>query len=248
MRRSALALGPGTYDASGMSTGQRMLSVLDRLRRRPPGDAELVQALRAGDERAFERLVARHSPSLLRVARMYVPSAAVAEEVVQETWIGVLNGIDGFEARSSLRTWVFRIMINVAKTRGQREARSIPFSSVAGAAPGEPSVDPDRFLGADDPANPNGWSLGPTSWPTPERKLLEGETLRVILGAIDLLPPAQREVISLRDVEGWTSQEVCNALDLTETNQRVLLHRARTKVRAALERHFDAMEPTGDTG
>jgi RNA polymerase sigma-70 factor (ECF subfamily) len=223
-----------------------MLSVLDRLRRRQTGDAELVEALRAGDERAFERLVARHTPALLRVARMYVSSAAVAEEVVQETWLGVLTGIDGFESRSSLRTWVFRIMVNIAKSRGQREARSIPFSSVAGSDPGEPSVDPERFLGADDPGNPNGWSLGPTSWPTPERRLLEGETLRVILGAIELLSPSQREVVVLRDIEGWSSQEVCNALDLTETNQRVLLHRGRSHVRAALERHFDAVETTVD--
>jgi len=224
-----------------------MLSALGRLRR--PGsesDGELVEALRAGDEAAFERLVVRYTPTLLRVARMYVPSAAVAEEVVQETWIGVLNGIAGFEGRSSLRTWIFRILVNVAKTRGQREARSIPFSSVAGADPSEPAVDPDRFFGADHPQNAGGWSLGPTAWPTPEQRLLEGEALAVIVEAIERLAPAQREVITLRDIEGWTSEEVRNALDLTETNQRVLLHRARSKVRAALETYFKAMEPTAD--
>jgi RNA polymerase sigma-70 factor, ECF subfamily len=231
-----------------MSAGQRMLSVLGRVRRRRhEDDSELVVALRSGDEQAFERLAMRHTPSLLRVARMYVSSAAVADEVVQETWLAVLGGIDGFEGRSSLRVWIFAIMVNIAKSRGQREARSIPFSSLTSPDPGEPSVDPDRFLPPDHHKRPDGWSLAPTDWPTPERRLLEGETLQVILKAIETLPPAQREVITLRDLEGWSSQEACNALALTETNQRVLLHRARSKVRAALERYFDAVEPTEET-
>jgi RNA polymerase sigma-70 factor, ECF subfamily len=189
------------------------------------------------------RLVDEYGPMLLRVARMYVPSAAVAEEVVQETWIGVLNGIDRFEGRSSLKTWIFRILANIAKTRGERERRSVPFSSAARAAAAEPSVDPDRFLPAGD-ERARAWAIGPIPWPGPEESLLSGETREVILDAIEKLPPGQREVITLRDVDGWTSEEVRNALELSETNQRVLLHRARSKVRGAIERHLNPMEST----
>jgi RNA polymerase sigma-70 factor (ECF subfamily) len=206
-------------------------------------DRELVEALRRGDEAAFMRVVNAYGPALLRVARMYVPSGAVAEEVVQETWIGVLNGIDRFEGRSSLKTWIFRILTNIAKTRGQRERRSVPFSSAAGAAAGEPAVDPDRFLPSGD-ERARAWAIGPTPWPDPEESLLSGETREEILEAIDHLPPAQREVITLRDVEGWSSEEVRNAMEISETNQRVLLHRARSKVRGAIERHLNAMEQT----
>jgi RNA polymerase sigma-70 factor (ECF subfamily) len=199
----------------------------------------LVDALRRGEEGAFATLIADHTPMLVRVARMYVATDAVAEEVVQETWLGVLKGIDRFEGRASLRTWIFRILVNIAKTRGVREARSIPFSSVA--TPGdEPSVDPDRFLESGD----GGWALAPVSWQTPEESLLAGETRDLILEAIAMLPPAQREVITLRDIQGWSSEEVRNALEVTETNQRVLLHRARSKVRGAIERYLNAMEPT----
>ena len=208
-----------------------------------PGDRELVAALRRGDEAAFMRLVDEYGPALLRLARMYVPSAAVAEEVVQETWIAVLNGIVRFEGRSSLKTWIFRILANIAKTRGARERRSVPFSSAARAASEEPSVDPDRFLGAGD-ERARAWALGPVPWPGPEESLLAGETRDVILAAIEKLPPAQREVITLRDVDGWSSEEVRNALDLTETNQRVLLHRARSKVRGAIEQHLKTTETT----
>jgi RNA polymerase sigma-70 factor (ECF subfamily) len=204
-------------------------------------DRELVAALRRGDEAAFMELVEELSPTLLRVARMYVPSAAVAEEVVQETWIGVLNGIDRFEGRSSVKTWIFRILTNIAKTRGERERRSVPFSSAARAAADERSVDPDRFLPADD-ERARAWALGPVPWPGPEESLLSGETVDVILAAIEKLPPAQREVITLRDVDGWSSQEVRNALEISETNQRVLLHRARSKVRGAIEQHLNPME------
>jgi RNA polymerase sigma-70 factor, ECF subfamily len=189
------------------------------------------------------RLVDEYGPMLLRVARMYVPSTAVAEEVVQETWIGVLNGIDRFEGRSSLKTWIFRILANIAKTRGERERRSVPFSSAARAAAAEPSVDPDRFLPAGD-ERARAWAIGPIPWPGPEESLLSGETREVILDAIEKLPPGQREVITLRDVDGWTSEEVRNALELSETNQRVLLHRARSKVRGAIERHLNPMEST----
>jgi RNA polymerase sigma-70 factor (ECF subfamily) len=206
-------------------------------------DRDLVAALKRGDEAAFMWLVDEYGAALLRVARMYVPSAAVAEEVVQETWIGVLKGIDRFEARSSLKTWIFRILTNIAKTRGERERRSVPFSSAAGATADEPSVDPDRFLPAGD-ERARAWALGPVPWPGPEESLLSGETRKVILQAIDQLPPSQREVITLRDVEGWSSEDVRNAMEITETNQRVLLHRARSKVRGAIERHLNAMEPT----
>jgi RNA polymerase sigma-70 factor (ECF subfamily) len=206
-------------------------------------DRELVAALKRGDEAAFMELVQELGPTLLRVARMYVASAAVAEEVVQETWIGVLNGIDRFEGRSSVKTWIFRILTNIAKTRGERERRSVPFSSAARAAADEPSVDPDRFLPAGD-ERARAWALGPVPWPGPEESLLSGETLNVILAAIEKLPPAQREVITLRDVDGWSSEEVRNALEISETNQRVLLHRARSKVRGAIEQYLNPMEST----
>jgi RNA polymerase sigma-70 factor, ECF subfamily len=212
--------------------------------RAPDQDAHLLAALRAGDEEAFAALVTRYHASLKRVARAYVSTDAVAEEVVQDTWIGVLKGIDRFEGRSSLKTWIFRILANIAKTRGERERRSIPFSSAAGAvAAGEPAVDPDRFLPAG-AERARAWALGPIPWPGPEESLLSGETRQVILEAIEKLPPAQREVITLRDVEGWSSEEVRNALELSETNQRVLLHRARSKVRGTIEQYLNAMEPT----
>jgi RNA polymerase sigma-70 factor (ECF subfamily) len=205
-------------------------------------DRELVQALRAGDERAFMRLVDMYSSALLRVAMMYVSSRAVAEDVVQDTWVGVLRGIDSFEGRSSLKTWIFKILVNTARTKGRREARSIPFSSAAPADSGEPSVDPDRFLPGDHAGRPGGWAVGPAEWETPEERLLAGETLGVIEEAIAELPPAQREVITMRDLEGWPARDVCNALEISDTNQRVLLHRARSKVRMALERYFGAVQ------
>jgi RNA polymerase sigma-70 factor (ECF subfamily) len=208
-----------------------------------PSDAHLVAALRGRDEAAFGLLIDKYNPMLLRVATMYVSSRAVAEEVVQETWVGVLNGIERFEGRSSLKTWIFRILVNTAKTRGEREGRSIPFSSSPRVAPGEPSVEPERFF-PDGHVKAGDWSIGPTGWETPEERLLAGESRDVILRTIESLPPAQREVITLRDLQGWASDEVCNALEITETNQRVLLHRGRTKVRAALERYYGATEPT----
>jgi RNA polymerase sigma-70 factor (ECF subfamily) len=200
-------------------------------------DLALVEALRAGDETAFMMLVERYQPAMLRIALMYVSTRAVAEDVVQDAWVGVLKGLDGFEGRSSLRTWIFRILVNTAKTRGQREARSVPFSSVWAADPEvEPSVDPDRFLSLGQPGSPGRWAEPPTGWAsTPEERLLSKETLAEVSRAIDALPPNQREVITMRDVLGWTSVDVRNALDISETNQRVLLHRARAKVRRALE-------------
>jgi RNA polymerase sigma-70 factor (ECF subfamily) len=197
-------------------------------------DAQLVEALRGGDERVFEQLTREYSASLLRVAQIYVASRAVAEEVVQETWIGVLNGLERFESRSTLKTWIFRILTNIAKTRAQREGRTLPFSALErpGAVP-EPAVDPERFLPPEHDRWPGHWSSRPEPWP--EERLVAAETRGVLERAIDELPPGQRAVISLRDLEGWSSAETCNALGLTETNQRVLLHRARSKVRQALE-------------
>ena len=206
-------------------------------------DADLVAALRRGEEAAFAELIDRHSPAMVRVAQSYVPSRAVAEEVVQETWIAVMRGIEGFEGRSSLKTWIFRILANVAMRRGERESRSVPFSALAAAEDtGEPSVDPDRFLPADHELFPGHWAVMPARWPTPEEGLLAGETRDVIARAIEELPKAQRTVIALRDVEGWSSEEVCEALEITAGNQRVLLHRARATVRTAIEEYFDAVE------
>jgi RNA polymerase sigma-70 factor (ECF subfamily) len=200
-------------------------------------DHELVQGLREGDEAAFVELIDRYGATMLRVAQMYVRDRATAEEVVQETWLAVLNGIDRFEERSSLKTWLFRILTNRAKTRGERDGRMVPFSSLAGANPeaDEPSVDPDRFLGPDSP-HPGAWAAPPVGWP--QERLLERETLGVIEMAIDMLPDAQREVILLRDVDGWEPMEVSDVLGITDGNQRVLLHRARSKVRAALEEYL----------
>jgi RNA polymerase sigma-70 factor (ECF subfamily) len=201
-----------------------------------PQDAKLVEGLRAGDEAAFATLMREYGAGMLRVAQMFVSSRAVAEEVVQEAWLGVLKGIGRFEGRSSLKTWLFRIVANTAKTRGMREARSIPFSALAGEGEDEPSVDPDRFLG-DGERFPGHWGAPLQEW-APEGQLLAQEALDVIEREIEQLPAAQRAVITLRDVQGFTSDEVCNALDLTETNQRVLLHRARSKVRRALEEYM----------
>ncbi len=177
---------------------------------------------------------------MLAVARGYVRGTAVAEEVVQEAWLGVLRGLDRFEGRSSLKTWILRIVANTAMTRGVREARSVPFSAL-GAGDDEPAVDPDRFQGPDGP-HPGHWLAGaaPSDWTQlPEDVLDRRETLGVVTAAVAELPEAQRTVIALRDIHGYSSEEVCEALDVTPGNQRVLLHRARSQVRRALERHLD---------
>jgi RNA polymerase sigma-70 factor (ECF subfamily) len=208
-------------------------------------DAELLVRLRAGDEDAFMTLVDKYGPLMLRIALTHVRSRAVAEEVVQESWLGVLQGLDRFEGRSSLKTWILRIVANRARTRGEREARSVPLSSLGPeAGEDEPAVDPERFLGPEHPMYPGGWAIPPHSWARmPEEKLLAGETLQQVRAAIAKLPPRQQEVIVLRDVEGWEPEEVSQALDLTPGNQRVLLHRARSKVRADLEHYFEGVEP-----
>jgi RNA polymerase sigma-70 factor, ECF subfamily len=202
----------------------------------PEREAELVESLRAGDETAFAALVDHYHASLVRLARMYVRERSVAEEVAQETWLAVISGIDGFEARSSLKTWLFRILTNRAKTRGERERRSVPFSSIGEAD--EPSVEPERFRPESD-QYPGGWKELPRPWEgDPEERLLADETRRLILATIEELPRVQRAVITLRDIEGFDAEDVCNVLELSDTNQRVLLHRARSKVRRALEEYL----------
>jgi RNA polymerase sigma-70 factor (ECF subfamily) len=202
-------------------------------------DAAVLERLRAGDEDAFLRLVGRYSSSMLHVARMYVPSQAVAEEVVQETWLAVLTGLERFEGRSALRLWLFRILVNRARTRGAGERRTIPFAALAGpeAAAEGPAVDPERFLGADH--GRGHWMSSPERWDeSPERSLQSQETLDVARVAVGRLPPMQRLVITMRDLEGWPSKDVRDALHISATNQRVLLHRARCQVRGALEAYF----------
>ncbi len=201
-------------------------------------ERRLVDALRAGDESAFTTLVQEYGPAMLRVARMFVSSRAVAEEVVQEAWVGVLKGIGRFEGRSSLKTWIFRILTNTAKTRAVREGRSVPFSSLAGEDEEGGAVNADRFLG-DDTRFPGHWAAPPQRWEAaPEGRLLAAETLEVLEREIAKLPANQAVVVTMRDVEGFDADEVCNALDISETNQRVLLHRARTKLRRALEEYM----------
>jgi RNA polymerase sigma-70 factor (ECF subfamily) len=169
-----------------------------------------------------------------------VPSRAVAEEVVQDTWEAVLKGIDRFQGRSSLRTWVVSILLNTARTKGERERRILPFSLLRRRdeeGRDEPSVPPGRFQDRDG-EHPGGWARPPVEWESPERKLESDATRQVMLEAIAGLPPRQRDAITLRDILGWSAAEACNALGISETNQRVLLHRARSKVRSALEAHF----------
>ena len=199
----------------------------------------LVAALRRGDEAAFVELVRLYGASLLRLARTFVRDKAVAEEVVQETWLAVLNGIDRFEGRSSLKTWIFQILSNRAKTRAVRERRSAPFSALAADGDDdEAAVDADRFRG-DGHRWAGHWAAAPSDWShLPEQRLLGRETLEYVNAAIEMLPPRQADVIVLRDVEGWSPEEVCAALGITDGNQRILLHRARSKVRAALEQYL----------
>jgi RNA polymerase sigma-70 factor, ECF subfamily len=192
-----------------------------------------LEALRRGDEPAFLRLVNTHHSALVRLALVYAPSQEVAEECVQETWIAVLRGLDGFEGRSSLRTWICRILVNIARRRAAAEHRELPFSSLSDAGP---AVDPERFFRSG--PNAGHWASPPRAWSVPEQEALSRELRVVVAEAIAALPPNQRVVITLRDVEGWESAEVSALLEIEPGNQRVLLHRARSRVRAALERYL----------
>jgi len=220
--------------------------VLDDSGENESADADLVAALQRRDESVFATVVRRYHGPLLRLALAHHPSRAVAEEIVQEAWLAVVQGIDRFERRSSFKTWLFRILVNRARTRAEREGRTVPFSSLVSDVESEdgPAVPADRFVPADHPewAQWAGhWMVAPKSWgESPERALIARESRALIEAAIAALPAGQRQVITLRDVEGWPSEEVCNVLQISETNQRVLLHRARSRVRAALERYFDA--------
>ena len=203
-------------------------------------DETLLKALQEGDERAFSELVDGWSGMMLHLARSHVGSRAVAEEVVQEAWLTAIRSLDRYERRSSLRTWVLGIVVNLARSRARAERRSVAMPLDSGG----PVVDSSRFLGADHPRWPHHWAVEPVAWRTPEDELLALETRRVIVDAVDALPASQREVLVLRDLEGLTGAETCNILGLTDTHQRVLLHRARSRVRNALVRYFAATETT----
>ena len=210
-------------------------------------DAALVEALKNGDQEAFAGLVDELTPALMRLAMAHVPSRAIAEDVVQDTWLGVIKGIDRFEGRSALRTWIFQILLNIARTRGKREQRSLPFSSLRRRAQegrDEPAVDADRFQGRDG-QRPGWWARPPSEWEGVDARIENDELRDRLLEAIADLPPRQRDVIVLRDIQGYSAEEACNILDLTETNQRVLLHRARAMARAALEALFDEEQAVG---
>ena len=201
-------------------------------------DTQLIAALRAGEESAFVLLIDRYHAGMVRIAQGFVRDAAVAEEVVQEAWLGVLRGLDRFEARSSLKRWISSILINGAKTRATRERRSIPFSALwddPGAEPFEPSVEPERFR-PEDSARAGGWVSFPHGWnAAPDERFLSQEAQNQIRACIDALPSGQRQVVALRDVHGMSAEETCNLLQISEVNQRVLLHRGRSKVRRAIE-------------
>ena len=201
-------------------------------------DNQIIIALRMGDETAFAQLIEQYHASMMRLAAIYVLDSRVAEEVIQETWIAVLRGLDRFEGRSSLKTWIFSILVNRAKTLTKREDRYVQFSEYDDLESDEPSVSLDRFSLTDD--HTGHWTSLPRRWDEiPEERLLSRETREMIQRAMDTLPPSQREVMTLRDIEGWSSEEVCNVLMISETNQRVLLHRARSRVRQALEVYFN---------
>jgi len=207
-------------------------------------DAELIAALRHGDEEAFIWLVDRYCGPLRRLARSFVPSDAVADEVVQEAWLGIIRGIDGFEGRCSLKTWLYQIVLNIARTKGAREARTVPFASAGadGRRDGDDhfgEFDPDHFLSQRHSRGRGHWGTPPEP-SEPADRLDRRETLERVHSVIGMLPPSQRAVISLRDIDGWTSDEVCTVLSITPTNQRVLLHRARARVRNHLDLYLHA--------
>lgn len=224
------------YSVESCSGVKRYMRPADR----GPEEMELVARLRAGDESAFTSLVDAYHAPMIRFALGFVRDHATAEEVVQEAWLGVLRGLASFEGRSSLRSWIFAIVANRAKTRAVREARSTPFSALAAqeASGTEPTVDPGRFLPSASQW-PGHWAQPPESWgENPEAHLLQAETMAQVARILDSLPRAQRAVVTLRDVAGHSSESVCNILGITETNMRVLLHRGRSKIRGELERYF----------
>jgi len=207
-------------------------------------DAELIDRLRNCDEATFAWLIDTYSAPLLRLAVTFVQDASVAEEVVQETWMAVVTGIGRFEGRSSVKTWLFKILTNKAKTRALREKRTIPFSAFGDREGDEPAVDAERFLPASHPQWPGHWANPPQPWSLgPEGTALDRETLAVLRRALEDLPRTQRVVVALRDVHGWPAADVCAALDLSEANQRVLLHRGRSRLRTVLEHYFADDEP-----
>jgi RNA polymerase sigma-70 factor, ECF subfamily len=204
-------------------------------------ESRLLHALREGDEQAFTTLVDRYGPAMMRFARMVTTDTAIAEDCLQEAWLGVLKGLERFEERASLRTWIFSILLNRLKSRLERERRLVPFSELGGASAtsDDSAVEPERFLSSEHPRWPRHWREDPTSWgASPEVHLLSQEVRAKVEQAVASLAPSQRAVITLRDIEGFSAEEVCNLLAITETNQRVLLHRARSRVRRALERYF----------
>ena len=227
-------------DQAGISIEQELFGV-GQARSHAPEEIGLLERLRQGDEAAFASLVDRHHGALIRLAMAYVSDHSIAEEVVQETWIGVLEGLDRFEGRSSLKTWIFRILTNKAKTRGVRESRHVSFSPLAASEenPEEPAVDPTRFQTTGHWAGY--WVSYPQPWDenTPEKLLLSQEGTTFLEQAIEALPGKLRQIIVMRDVEGLSSDEACNILGISETNQRVLLHRARSRVRKALEKYLE---------
>ena len=199
-------------------------------------ESVLVDRLRAGDSRAFRELVQTHHANLIRLAGTFVPSHAVAEEVVQETWIAVIRGIDRFEQRSTLKTWITRILVNIARTKGVKERRTVPMSSVGDENTDGPAVDAYRFAGPGGRSAKGSWTHPPALWSQlPEEVVGSGETISLVVETIAKLPEQQKSVVMLRDVEDWSSSEVCAALGITEANQRVLLHRGRSTVRRILE-------------
>jgi RNA polymerase sigma-70 factor, ECF subfamily len=203
-------------------------------------ETELVSALQAGNELAFAELVDAISPLLLRVAMAHLPNRPLAEDVVQETWLAVIQGIGGFEGRSTVKTWAVSILLNKARTRAEREGRSVPFSELTGAEDEDgPVVSPERFLAPNHPEWPGHWTAPPDPWEqNPEHRLLARETLAQVMVAIESLPAQQRMVMVMRDVNGFPADEVQGLLGLSSGNQRVLLHRARSRVRTQLEAHF----------
>jgi RNA polymerase sigma-70 factor (ECF subfamily) len=202
-------------------------------------EQDLVARLREGDEQTFAALVDAWSGWMLRLARQHVSTPSVAEEVVQETWLAVLQGLDRFRGEASLRTWAYRILLNQAKRRGVRESRTVPFASLTSDDHG-PTVDPERFQGPAEP-HPGGWRQFPEEWP--EQVALTREVHAVVTRALTELPPRQRIVVALRDLDGHTADEVCELLDISAGNQRVLLHRGRAVVREHLERYWETVPP-----